>query len=227
MALGRKSLLGLALAAAATVPYAVTSATSSKPSQAARLGQPRPPRPAAAAAAANPQQAARAEPRLEGPQVRSLDEVFRFNATPHWITANWSRVLTQSDQAGSRSYRVPLVTGSRPQDLAGALTYRFGQDQQVEQIHFRGTTGDPLALETLVTRRFGLVRKRTSDPGLYLYQAKSGGKVTSEMVVRTSPLLTAGNPHSRYSLELLLSRPSDFRALTQDTRPLDNHRLVP
>ena len=52
-----------------------------------------------------------------------------------------------------QGYRVPLVTGTTLADVAGSLTYYFNAQQRVQRITFRGTTGDPSVLATLLAQR--------------------------------------------------------------------------
>jgi hypothetical protein len=238
MPFGRKSMLGAALLAATTVPYAVTSST--QPKNASEPGAP----PATATKAATavdrvaspsavplPEiagQASRGKPAagLAGPPVRDLREIFRFDISPDWIVHRWSRVLTQTSEAEIRGYRVPLVTGRREQDLAGSLTYYFGPQQQVDRIVFHGTTGDARPLVALVTRQHGLQRHGSQDPGLLLYQRTSSGKVVDELRIRTAPVVRSDNRHARFTVDLLLRRPSSFQMLTQSRRAYSD-RLGP
>ena len=80
---------------------------------------------------------------IEGYGTYDLGEVINFGATPSWIMTRWPRVTVGLAELDMQGYRVPLVTGTKYDDLAGSLTYYFDQDQRVKLIHFRGTTGDP------------------------------------------------------------------------------------
>lgn len=231
MPFGRKSLLGAALLAATTVPYAVTTSVApKKPAGAAAVPQltahTAAPIDSPSTAVVPVPLAPQAEARLAGPPVRDLREIFRFDVSPDFIIRNWSRVLTQTAEADVRGYRVPLVTGHTEHDLAGSLTYYFGPEQHVEKIVFRGTTGDPRPLASLVASQYGLQRIITKDPGLLLYQRTSSGKVVGELDVRTSPVIRSYTPNTRYSVSLLLERPSSFRILTGSRRAY-SERLGP
>lgn len=232
MPFGRKSLLSAALLAATTVPYAVTTSIGPKrPAGDAGTGlqpqaaTPEPVAPVQTANVAVPA-APEANARLAGPPVRDFREIFRFDVTPQWIMQRWSRVLTQTSEADVRGYRVPLVTGHTAHDLAGSLTYYFGPEQQVEKIVFRGTTGDPRPLTALVARQYGMERKQTDDPGLILYQRSSSRKIVDELDVRVNPVVRSYAPNARYTVALMLERPSSFRTLSQSRRAYSD-RLGP
>lgn len=230
MPFGRKSLLSAALLAATTVPYAVTTSIGPKrPAGTPQAGlEPlaESPAPAAQTAPSAVPVTKEAEAQLAGPPVRDFREIFRFDVTPQWIMQRWSRVLTQTSEAEVRGYRVPLVTGHTPHDLAGSLTYYFNPEQQVEKIVFRGTTGDPRPLTALVTAQYGMERKHTDDPGLLLYQRTSSRKVLDELDVRVNPVVRSYAPNARYTVALMLERPSSFRTLSQSRRAY-SERLGP
>ena len=65
-----------------------------------------------------------------------------------------------------QGYRVPLVTGTSRDDLAGSLTYYFDKTHHVTHIHFRGTTGDPQDYRPgNVTVPLPAATDRRSEPG--------------------------------------------------------------
>jgi hypothetical protein len=148
-------------------------------------------------------------PELEGQPVADLAEVLRFDISPGWVLARWPHVTTGMAHVQYQGYRVPLVTGTKADDLAGSLTYYFGAKQQVERIVFRGTTGDVRKLVALVMNRYGFVRRLTNDPGLFLYEAAGDdGRVHSMLNVRAAPVIKADDQHHRYQVDLTISRPA-------------------
>jgi len=144
---------------------------------------------------------------IEGYGQYDLAELLRFDGSPAWVMQRWPRVTVGLAEPGLQGYRIPLVTGTAEDDLAGSLTYYFDQEQRVKLIHFRGTTGNPQKLIALVTQRFRLVRQPAGDPSLLLYQVKWNGKPTSELRVRTARVLRAAQPFTRFQVELALNRP--------------------
>jgi len=138
----------------------------------------------------------------------TLGEVLRFDVTPDWVMQHWPRVSTGLGRLELDGYRVPLVTGAKPSDLAGALTYYFDPRQQVQQITFRGTTGDISNLVQLLTTRYKFARRVTNDPGLILYETVGlDGRPTSIARMRPAWVVRSSDPHRRFEVDLLLSRP--------------------
>ena len=144
---------------------------------------------------------------LEGQATHDLSEVIRFDVTPGWVMARWPRVTSGLAEIDLQGYRVPLVTGTREDDLAGSLTYYFDKEQHVKFITYRGTTGDPQKLIGLVTSRYSFKQEPVNDPGLLLYQVKWNGKPMSELRVRPARIVRASQPRSRFDVELAMKRP--------------------
>lgn len=144
---------------------------------------------------------------VEGYGRYDLAELLRFDGSPAWVMQHWPRVTVGLAEPGLQGYRIPLVTGTAEDDVAGSLTYYFDNGQRVKLIHLRGTTGNPQKLIGLVTQRYGLIRQPTSDPNLLLYQVKWNGKPTSELRVRTARVLRSDQPFTRFQVELAMRRP--------------------
>ena len=145
--------------------------------------------------------------RPEGMPVNDFAEVIRFDVTTAWVLARWPRVSTRLSSLPTQGYRVALVTGTLPHDLAGSLTYYFNNDQKVQRITFLGTTGDTRPLVNLVTSRYGLVRMQDDGPGVHLYQFRVGKKVASELRIKSARTVSLAEPHSRFEVALVLERP--------------------
>jgi hypothetical protein len=143
----------------------------------------------------------------EGYDTRDLAEVIRFDGTPAWVVNRWPRVTAGLAELDLHGYRVPLVTGTRDDDLAGSLTYYFDKDQKVAFISFHGTTGDPRKIVTLVTSQFKMTPQACNDPGLALYQVKWNGKPQSELRIRPARVVRADQPRARYEVDLAMKRP--------------------
>ncbi|HEV3137100.1 MAG TPA: DUF6690 family protein [Pirellulales bacterium] len=144
---------------------------------------------------------------VEGFSAQDLGEVLQFEGTPAWVMTRWPRVTAGLAELDLQGYRVPLVTGTAEDDLAGSLTYYFDKNQHIEFINFHGTTGDPRKLIALVTSRYKFLRQTTEDPSLHLYQVKWNGKALSELRVRPARVVRADQPHARYEVDLAMKRP--------------------
>ena len=148
-------------------------------------------------------------PPLEGVAVRDFGEIFRFDVTTGWVMSRWSRVSTGMAQLQLQGYRIPLVTGTARNDLAGALTYYFGPEQRVRKITFNGTTGDATRLVQLVTSRYGLRRRPANDSGLFIYEAPDAeGDVQSLLRIRPTGIVKADQPYQRFHVDLVLVPPA-------------------
>ncbi len=144
---------------------------------------------------------------IEGYGAVDLAEVIQFDGSPSWVMSRWPRVIAGLAEVDLQGYRVPLVTGTAQDDLAGSLTYYFDKNQRIARISFHGTTGDPRKIIQLVTSRYSFLPTRTDDPALSLYQVQWNGKATSELRIRTARVLRADQPHSRYEVDLAMKRP--------------------
>lgn len=145
---------------------------------------------------------------LEGAAISNLAEIVRFDVTPRWVIDRWPRVSTGLAELQLHGYRVPVVTGTSEDDLAGALTYYFNHQQQVQRITFEGTTGDFRRLTTLLTTNYAFGRRPTNSPGVFLYEvAQSRNQARSYLWIEPSPILKADEPRTRFDLTLVLERP--------------------
>ena len=149
-----------------------------------------------------------ATPPLEGVEVHDLTEVLRFDVKPGWIVSRWPRVSAGLGQLQLQGYRVPLVTGTAQDDLAGALTYYFDPRQEVQRITFNGTTGDTQKLVHLMTTRYGFARRLANDPGLFVYEIPgSDGGVQGTLQIRPARVVKSSDPYRRFDVWLAILRP--------------------
>jgi uncharacterized protein DUF6690 len=145
---------------------------------------------------------------LEGAAVSNLAEVLRFDVTPGWVVARWPRVSAGLAELQLHGYRVPLVTGTSNDDLAGALTYYFNHQHQVQRITFHGSTGDYRRLTTLLTSYYGFGRRPTNSPGVFLYEVpQNQNQARSYLWIEPSPIIKADEPRRRFDVTLVLERP--------------------
>ena len=142
-------------------------------------------------------------------KVNDAASVFSFEITPEWILSHWPSVSTGLAQLQLEGYRVPLVTGTGQQDVAGALTYYFDARQKLQRINFIGVSGDPRQLIGLLATRFHMTRRLASDPGLVVYEAAPAGRgPISGLQVRVAPM-DPGDAYRRYEIEMSLERPEE------------------
>ena len=145
----------------------------------------------------------------KSPTHNELADVFRWDITTSWVLGHWPRVSAGLADVELQGYRVPLVTGTSTDDLAGSLTYYFNKRQRLQRITFFGTTGDSRRLVALMATKFGFVRELHDDPSLFLYRVRSGRKVVSELRIKPASIIRADAPCSRFDVALLIERPNE------------------
>jgi len=156
-------------------------------------------------AAASPVEAGgSAGPSAGGPFVDDFADVFRFNATPQWIAARWSRVTMIYSDPRFQGYRAPLLTGSGIDDLAGTITYYFDLNGVIQRLTFEGTTGDPRRLVQLMTGPYKFEQKPNVHGMLYLTQWS--GQPISAMRILPATVIDSTAAHRRYNIQLEINR---------------------
>lgn len=215
--MGRSSVLGAGLLAATTLPYLTSSETSlrewiTKPSAEEEVKD------ATGAVIETPgsapshpnEQHELWHPKLERPEgepIGDLNEVFRFDVSAGWVLTRWPRVTTRLATLDLNGYRVPLVTGTKENDLAGSLTYYFNPQHQVQRITFLGKTGDPTHFVQMMQSRYQFQRETVPDPSLHVFKVKEGKQTVSEMRIRPVPTVSAAEPRGRFEVALVIERP--------------------
>ncbi|MEN6556905.1 MAG: DUF6690 family protein [Thermoguttaceae bacterium] len=162
----------------------------------------------APAGAARPIAAAATNPNsLAAMPMPRLDEVLRFDATVEWVMQRWPRVSTGLPYLQLQGYRVPLVTGTSLDDLAGSLTYYFNAHQQVQRITLRGTTGDPRSMVGLLADRYRFTRRLTNDPSIVLYETvNTSNQLAGSLKIRSAKVVKSDQPYSRFEFDLVIDR---------------------
>ncbi len=149
---------------------------------------------------------------IQQPPVTDLSQVLSFQITPQWVLSRWPQVTTTRANGNLEGLRVALVTGTRPQDIAGALTYYFDKQRRLQRIALRGITGDQRYLVSLVTRYYHLQREPV--PGVEMYVSRWNGKPISALIVRRKPLVHASDMLDRCEVALELNRPDNYVQLS-------------
>ncbi|MGI8979601.1 MAG: DUF6690 family protein [Pirellulaceae bacterium] len=157
-----------------------------------------------------------------GAPACDIPEAFRFDVSPQWITARWPRVTTVLAETDLQGLRVPLVTGPRPDDLAGSLTYYFDKRHEVKRIAFQGNTGDERRLVAFLTQYYGLKPVPTLGAGLYM--TKLHGKPLSTLHLTWPPVVAMDKPTNRCEIVLELNRADAGGASSQVRELLEYDR---
>jgi len=142
----------------------------------------------------------------QGPVV-TIEQAFRFDLTPQWVGSRWPRVSTVLGEPEQLGMRVALVTGTRPDDVAGSLTYYFDPHHQLQRITFEGLTRDPRRILAATVTPYNLRSLPTT--GAAHYVAGDPDDPTSEVFVEHLPVLTADPeaPRAEVSVDLRRAAP--------------------
>jgi hypothetical protein len=157
-------------------------------------------------------------PQLTGPTTHDLAEVLRFDVSPEWVTQRWSRVSTVLAEQDLEGLRVPLVTGTDLDDLAGSLTFYFDKQRRVQRISFHGRTGDDRKLISLVTSQFGMRAEPTLGVGMYV--SRWNARPTSLLRLSYAPVVRSQTPRHRLEVALEINRPNAQFGLSEESAAL-------
>jgi hypothetical protein len=122
--------------------------------------------------------------------------------------SRWPRVSAGLPNENFHALRVPLISGMRNDDIAGALTYYFTPTERCAKITFSGTTGDPTKFTAFMTERFGFKPYTYGQPGVQRYEVRWNGNALSELLVHPAAVVKATNPLARYEVQLSVTDPS-------------------
>jgi hypothetical protein len=146
--------------------------------------------------------------------ISDFREVLRFDIGPSFVTSRFAQVTTVAANRQFDAYRVPFVSGTRPTDIAGTLTYYFDANQTVQRIQMQGSMGDPSVLVQLMVAFYHLAPEKSL--GGQFYATRWNGRVTSMMLVSPAPIIHAGATYGKYSVFLELNQPSHQYALSEE-----------
>lgn len=148
--------------------------------------------------------------------IHSLGDILRFDISPPWVTASFPRVSTVLANLQLDGLRVPLVTGTTPDDLAGTLTYYFDSYKRLQRISLQAVSGNPTRAIAELQQRYQLQQEPSLGGGLYMM--KWNGQPTSVLHVAPAAVIRADAPYSRFNLFLELNQPGLEYGLSQEAR---------
>ncbi|MDX1929362.1 MAG: DUF6690 family protein [Pirellulaceae bacterium] len=146
-----------------------------------------------------------AAPALSVTQINSLAEVLRFDIPPAWVMQNFPTVNTGVGDLNLDGLRVPLITGTRPDDLVGTLTYYFDRFQRVQRISLHAVTGDPTRIGNEIQRNYRLQQQPALGGGLYT--TTWNGTPTSILHITPATVITAEQQNARFTVFLEINQP--------------------
>ncbi|TWU56679.1 hypothetical protein Poly51_25960 [Rubripirellula tenax] len=157
-----------------------------------------------------------ATPTLAGTRVSDLREVIRFDISPDWVLSRFSRVSTVLADLRLEGLRVPIVTGTRADDLAGTLTYYFDQQGKLQRATFHGFTGDPGRLVQTMISHYGLKAEPALEAGVYT--KRWNGMPVHFVRLTHAPVVYSDAVHQKYTVFLELNQPSLVYGISAEAR---------
>ena len=138
-----------------------------------------------------------------GSPLPTIEQAFRFDLSPQWVLRHWPGVSTISNNPDELGMRVAWVSGTRPDDVAGSLTYHFDPHHRLQRITFTGLAADPRRLLMTVVTPYHLKSQPTTEAAYYI--AGDPQDPTSEVIVG-HPLLSGGDEVPRAEVTIDLRR---------------------
>ena len=145
------------------------------------------------------------QPSLVGQPVGDLREVLRFDISPDWVTNRFSRVTTVLAELQLDGLRVPLVTGTGPNDLAGSVSYYFDHSGRLQRVALHGFTGDPNAIVQTMTQHYGLQSEQSLEAGVYT--RRWNGIPVHFLRITRAPVVYSDALHHKFTVFLELNQP--------------------
>ncbi|WP_164101206.1 DUF6690 family protein [Candidatus Laterigemmans baculatus] len=143
--------------------------------------------------------------RIAGGPVADFRDVLRFDISPNWVAEHFSRVTTVLSDLRLEGLRVPIVTGTQTDDVAGTVTYYFRPDHRLQRVCLHGFTGDPTRLVETMTNYYGMKPRPTLEAGVYTIDWNGGP--TSVLKVSRAPILYADATRAQHTVFLELNQP--------------------
>jgi len=163
-------------------------------------------------------------PQLVGARVDDLREVMRFDISPEWVIQRFARVSTVLADLQLEGLRVPIVTGTRADDMAGTLTYYFDRADQLQRVTIHGFTGDPNRLVGAMTEHYGMTHEPSLEAGVYT--RRWNGLPVHFLRLSHAPVVYSDAVHQKYTVFLELNQPNLAYGISPEARRIvDSDRL--
>ena len=156
------------------------------------------------------------EPALVGARVSDLREVLRFDISPDWVINRFARVSTVLADLNLKGLRVPIVTGTRADDLAGTLTYYFDHRGALQRVTIHGFTGHPAKLVGTMTQFYGLQSEPALEAGVYT--RRWNGLPVHFLRMTHAPVVYSDAVHQKYTVFLELNQPNLAYGISEEAK---------
>lgn len=155
-------------------------------------------------------------PTLVGTQIHDLRDVVRFDISPQWVMQRFARVSTVLADLQLEGLRVPIVTGTQADSLAGTLTYYFDASGAVQRVMVHGFTGDPSTLAKTMTEHYGLVPEPSLEAGVLT--RRWNGQPVHFLRLSHAPVVYADAVHQKYTVFIELNQPNLAFGISDEAR---------
>ncbi len=142
---------------------------------------------------------------IAGTRINDLREVLRFDVSPDWVMANFSRVTTVLAELELEGLRVPIVTGTGTADLAGSITYYFDRSGRLQRVMLHAFTGDASKVVATMTENYGLQAEPSLDAGVYT--RRWNGVPVHFLRLTRAPVVYSDALHHKLTVYLELNQP--------------------
>ena len=159
-----------------------------------------------------------ATPGIVGLQIDDMREVMRFDINPDWVVNRFARVSTVLGDLSLRGLRVPFVTGTQANDVAGTLTYYFDGGGKLQRLTIHGFTGDPRRLVTALTQHYGLQSEPNLEAGVYT--KRWNGFPVHFLRLSHAPVVYSDAVHNKYTVFLELNHPNLAYGISDEARKI-------
>ncbi len=163
-------------------------------------------------------EAPEAEPQLVGTTVKDIREVLRFDIDAPWVLNRFSRVSTVLADLNMEGLRVPIVTGTQADDVAGTLTYYFDPSGKIQRVTFHGFTGDPNRMVSVMTENYGLSREPSLEAGVYT--RRWNGTPVHFLRLTYAPVVYSDAIHQKYTVFIELNQPNLSFGISPEARKI-------
>ena len=157
-------------------------------------------------------------PSLTGSNVPDLRAVIRFDITPDWVIGRFHRVTTVLADLSLEGLRVPIVTGTRADDIAGTLTYYFDNTGKLQRLTIHGFTGDPRRFAQTMATGYGMQRERALEAGVFT--KRWNGHPVHFMRLTHAPVVYSDAVHQKFTVFLELNQPNLAYGISDEARQI-------
>ncbi|MEM9368603.1 MAG: DUF6690 family protein [Planctomycetota bacterium] len=155
-------------------------------------------------------------PSLAGNNVPDIRHALRFDLTSSAILQRFSRVSTVLADLQLEGLRVPVVTGTRADDLAGTLTYYLDRAGKIQRISLHGFTGDPNRLTQTLQQHYGLQAEPNLEAGVYT--RRWNGLPVHLLRLTHAPVVHSDAVHQKFTVFLELNQPNLAYGISDEAR---------